>query len=115
MSSRSWLPACDICEGDGEVVITVDLPGVAKEDIQVDVTGDMLTLKGERKAQIQDAKTGCYVRVERVSGPFERSFTLAVDVDRAAIAAKFDQGVLSIKLPKAEAAKPKQIPVEITG
>jgi len=109
---RSWRPACDIKETDSEVIITADLPGLTKDDITVEVNGDVLTLSGERKHEAEDKKEG-YHRIERAYGRFQRTFSLGTEVNLDAIKAVFKDGVLTITLPKSEAVKPKQIPIDV--
>jgi len=110
-SPRSWRPACDIKETEGEVVITADLPGLTKDNVTVEVNGDVLTLSGERKHESEEKKEG-YHRIERSHGRFQRSFSLGTEVDLEAIKAVFKDGVLTVSLPKSEAVKPKQIAIE---
>lgn len=110
---RRWSPACDIQETESEVIITADLPGVSKEEVNVELVGDTLTLSGERKQESEEKKNG-YHRIERAYGKFQRSFTLATEVNHEAIAASFDKGVLTIRLPKSEKVKPKQIPINVS-
>ncbi|NCO36238.1 MAG: hypothetical protein AUJ92_17425 [Armatimonadetes bacterium CG2_30_59_28] len=112
MQPRSWAPACDIYETDEEVVITADLPGISKEDVKIELTGDSLTLSGERPHRAE--KREGYHRLERVHGTFYRAFTLATEVDIEKIKATFDNGVLTLKLPKSDAVKPKQITIDVS-
>lgn len=118
--SRNWLPACDIFEAEQEIVIEVDLPGINKEDVNIELTGEVLSLAGELNrrsdASGETAERGeGYHRVERPHGRFQRSFTLATEVDREGITASFDRGVLTIKLPKAKTVRPKQITINVSG
>lgn len=108
---RNWYPACDIYETENEIVITADLPGMEQDDVKVELTGDVLTLTGERTHESEQKKEG-YHRVERAYGRFQRSFTLGTQVNSEAITASFDKGVLTVKLPKSESVKPKQIPIQ---
>jgi HSP20 family protein len=112
--AATWRPSVDIAENKNEFVITADLPGITREDIDVSVTEGRLTLRGERR-QTLDEKSGSVHRAERVWGRFARVFDLpaAVSVDR--IAAICRDGVLTITVPKAEEAKPKQIEVKISA
>jgi HSP20 family protein len=111
--NRAWVPAVDIYETDShEVVITAELPDMKKEDIGVTFENNVLTLSGERK-QDQATKREQYQRVERHFGSFSRSFTLPSTVDASKIAATYKDGVLTIRLPRREEAKPKQITVNV--
>ena len=111
--NQAWVPAVDIYETDShEVVIKAELPDVKKEDIGVTVENNVLTLTGERK-QEQSTKRDQFQRVERRFGSFSRSFTLPTSVDAGQIAASYKDGVLTIRLPRREEAKPKQISVNV--
>ena len=105
-------PAMDIIEEDKDYKLTAELPGMAEKDIQVMVTGDTLTLKGEKK-QETERKEKNYSLSERSYGSFQRTFWLPEGVDRDKIAAEFAKGVLTVTLPKSEsAAKSKTIEVK---
>ena len=111
--NQAWVPAVDIYETEShEVVIKAELPDVKKEDIGVTVENNVLTLTGERK-QEQTTKREQFQRVERRFGSFSRSFTLPSSVDAGQIAATYKDGVLTIRLPRREEAKPKQITVNV--
>jgi len=111
--NQAWVPAVDIYETDShEVVIKAELPDVKKEDIGVTVENNVLTLTGERK-QEPSTKREQFQRIERRFGSFSRSFTLPVSVDEGQIAASYKDGVLTIRLPRREEAKPKQISVSV--
>jgi HSP20 family protein len=111
--NQAWVPAVDIYETDShEVVIKAELPDVKKEDIGVTVENNVLTLTGERK-QEQSTKREQFQRIERRFGSFSRSFTLPTSVDAGQIAASYKDGVLTIRLPRREEAKPKQISVNV--
>jgi HSP20 family protein len=107
-----WKPATDISETDKEFVFKAELPEVKKEDISVEVEGDTLTIKGERK-QEKEEKTGKTHRVERFYGSFMRSFTLPENVDAKAIAAELKDGVLQVRLPKVAAPEVKTTKVAV--
>lgn len=109
---RGFKPPVDIVEKDNAFFATVDLPGLKKEDIEISLDEGVLTLKGERKLEAvasDEAKT--YRRIERAYGAFSRSFTLPQGVDLAAIEASFADGVLTLTLPKSEAAKARKIAI----
>jgi HSP20 family protein len=108
---RSWVPAVDIYETDDrEVVIKAELPDLKREDINVTFENNVLTLKGERRFE-EAAKRENFQRIERHYGTFNRSFTLPATVDATRISASYKDGVLTIRVPQREEAKPKQIAV----
>jgi len=109
-STRVWAPAVDIYEDQNEIVVKAELPGLKQEDIDIELTGDTLTLKGERKFEDTQRKEN-YVRVERAYGGFQRSFTIGVPVQQDAVKASYKDGVLEVRLPKAEETKPKKVQV----
>ena len=111
--TRAWVPAVDIYETEGhEVVIKAELPDVKKEDISVAFENGVLTVSGERR-QEESFEKGQVRRLERRHGAFSRSFTLPNSVDASAIAAVYKEGVLTIRLPRREESKPKQIAVSV--
>jgi HSP20 family protein len=106
-----WTPAVDIYQADNnDLVIKAELPETKREDISVTFENNILTLKGERKLE-QEVKPDSYQRIERRFGSFTRSFTLPSTVDASKINASYKDGVLTIRLPQREEAKPKQITV----
>jgi HSP20 family protein len=109
----AWMPAVDIHETEDGYVVKADLPGLKKEDIQIDLKDSTLTLKGEKKFEEKVSKDN-YIRTERAYGTFVRSFTLPHNVDAEKIKASYKDGVLELTLPKKEEAKPKQIKVEVS-
>ena len=106
---RSWLPPVDIYETDKAFVVTVDLPGLAREDIEVAIEEDMLTVSGERNPLDDEHLT--FRRVERAYGSFRRSFTLPKGIEAGKIEAKLSDGVLRLRLPKAELVQSRKINV----
>ena len=110
--ARPWSPSVDILETENELVLKADLPEVKLEDIEVRVENNTLTLKGERKFE-KDEKAKGYHRMERAYGTFVRSFTVPTTVDAEKVGAEYKNGVLTVKLPKKEAAKPRQVKVEV--
>lgn len=110
--AKTLLPAVDIVEGENDFNIKVELPGVDKKDVKITVQNDMLTIKGEKK-QESEKKGENYFRVERCYGTFQRSFTLPSSVASDKIDASYDDGVLTISVPKLEEAKPKEIEVKV--
>ena len=112
-SLGSWSPAVDIFDKGGEVVIHAELPGIKKEDIDVRVENNVLTLRG-KKERMEEVKEEGYFRTERAYGAFSRSFSLPSTVEASKIAADYKDGILTLRLPKAEEAKPRQIEVKIS-
>ena len=109
--SRSWVPPVDIYETEQhEVVVKAELPDMKREDISVTFENNVLTLKGERKMAAEVANDR-FQRLERFYGTFSRSFTLPSTVDAGHITAIYKDGVLTIRLPQREEAKPRQIAV----
>jgi len=106
--------AVDMYETDNDVVVKTAVPGVKPEDIDVSITGDVLTIKGETKAEEKIEKAN-YIRQERRYGAFSRSITLPSTVVADKAAAEFENGVLTLTLPKAEEVKPKTITVKAKG
>lgn len=108
------VPAADVVEADAAVTISIDLPGHAADGIELNLDAGVLTVRSERPAPA-DADAGRARRVERRFGTFVRSFALHRDVDPERIEASYDDGVLTITLPKREEAKPRTIPVKARG
>ncbi len=107
-----WRPAVDIFETDSGVVLEVELPGVIKADVSVEVKDNILTIRGERKMENKGLAEN-YYRRERVYGSFRRAFNLHYVVNPEKISARFNNGVLSIEVPKPEEEKPKQVTVNV--
>ena len=107
-----WSPSVNISESEDGYVITAELPGINKEDIDIDLKDNTLTLKGEKKAEKKEEKEN-YIRVERSYGKFQRRFHISDDIDISKVDANFKDGVLRIDLKKKEEAKPKQVKVEV--
>jgi HSP20 family protein len=110
--ARPWSPAVDIYETENELVLHADLPDVKLDEIDVRVENQTLTIKGERKFEKNESARG-YHRIERNYGTFTRSFTLPTSVDAEKVAAEFKNGVLTVTLPKKEAAKPRQVKIAV--
>jgi HSP20 family protein len=100
----------DVCENENEFVVKASLPGVKPEDVQITVHGDTLTVRGESKSEQEKKGEHWHLR-ERRYGTFQRSVSLATPVDSEKAQASFEHGVLTLTLPKSEAAKPRQIKV----
>jgi len=107
-----WLPAVDMHETTDELVLTVEVPGVREKDIAVSITGDLLSIKGERRWEDQ-AKDQKFLYVERAYGQFERLVQLPMAVQADKVKATYREGVLQITLPKAEELKSREIKIDI--
>jgi len=112
MVAGTWAPAVDIYETPDSIVLQAELPGLSKDDIDIQVRDNVLTLKGERRSE-KEVKEGNYLRVERAYGGFQRAFTLPAAVQADKVRAVFRDGVLDVSIPKAEEAKPKQIKIDV--
>jgi HSP20 family protein len=112
MVVADWVPSVDVSETEGEYQIKAEIPDVKKEDVKVTVENGVLTIQGERR-QEKEEKGKKYHRVECSYGSFVRSFTLPDLVDEEKVKAEFKDGVLNLKLPKSEKAKPKAIEVKV--
>lgn len=109
---RVWGPAMDMYETKDDLVVSFELPGVKEKEVQVSIANDVLTIRGER-AHRQEVKDENYHRLERWVGKFERSVPLPMPVQTDKVKAAYREGVLEIKLPKAEAIKPKEIKIDV--
>lgn len=105
-------PPADVTENDDAVVITVDLPGISRDDIRVTLEADHLTVHAERKAD-RSQKSGAFVRSERTYGSLTRTFAVPAGLDPAKVQASYTDGVLTVTLPRKEEAKPKAIEVKV--
>lgn len=110
IDSPPWIPVVDITDANGELVLTAELPGIARKDVHITINDGVLTLKGEKKEE-REEKDANYRLVERRFGSFERSFTLPASIDADRVNAKFKDGVLKIYMPKAVAALGKTIEI----
>ena len=111
-SERSWAPAADMYETKDELVIKADLPGMSDKDVQVSITGDLLSLKGKR-VDPEVVQPEQYFRAERLTGPVEGTFQLPIPVQTDKVRASYRDGVLTVTLPKVEAVKPKEIKIDV--
>lgn len=109
---RMWAPLADMYETKDDLFVTLELPGVREKDVHVSITGDMLTVKGERRFE-SGVKDEGYYRLERVYGKFERSVPLPIPVQADKVKATYRDGVLEIRLPKVEEVKPKEIKIDL--
>ena len=112
MTVTQWSPLVDITEDDKEYVVKAELPDIKKEDVKVTVENGQLSISGERKFE-KEEKGKKYHRIERSYGSFLRSFTLPETVSGDKVAADFKDGVLKVRLPKDEKARPKAIDVKV--
>lgn len=111
LSSGAWVPTLDVYEtADKEIVVKVDLPEMKREDIKVSFENNVLSIEGER-VFANEAQREQYHRIERGYGAFRRSFTLPASVDGSHIHAAYQDGVLTVRMPRREEARPKQIEV----
>lgn len=107
ITSPSWSPGMDILNDDSELVLTIDVPGMERKDIKVEIQDGVLTVSGERKLEKEEKKEN-YVRLERGYGTFLRQFTLPEDVNQENVKATCNDGLLRIFLPKNQESKKKQ-------
>lgn len=110
--SSAWSPSLDVFEDEEKVTVQVELAGLKKDDIDISLEDDVLTIAGERKSE-KEAREGESFRRERIYGSFRRSITLPSAVKADSVAAAYQDGVLTITLPKAEEAKPRKIEIEL--
>jgi HSP20 family protein len=108
--SRRWIPPMDLVETEDNLVLRADLPGVDRDDIDIEVKDGVLTVSGERKAQHEEKREGFH-RVERSFGRFSRSLELPKGVEADNIDARFERGVLEVRMPKPAERKPKRIEI----
>ncbi len=111
MSAVSAMPAIDMYQDDENVVVKAQLPGLSNDDVQISVTDDILTLRGEFKQENEEEGKSYHIREQRY-GTFERTISLPTDVQVDKAKALFEKGVLTITLPKAEKVKPKTISIK---
>ena len=112
VSANVWSPTVDVYEDQENIIIRADLPGVQQEDIDIELNGEVLTLRGERKFEDEQRRDN-YVRIERQYGSFQRSFSIGIPVDEAKVRATYRNGILELTIPKAEAVKPKKVQVSL--
>jgi len=110
MSTRSWSPAVDIRETEESYMVHAELPGLSKDDIEITLEENILKLSGERRFE-KDVNKEEYHRIERSYGAFTRAFSLPSRVDSSNVEASFDNGILTVTVPKVEEAKPRKISI----
>ena len=113
MALVEWVPVVDVMETDEDFQIRAELPGVEKEDVKLSVENGVLAISGHRE-QEKEEKGKRYHKIERAYGSFARSFTMPDVVDEQKVTAEFKNGVLTVRLPKSEKARPKSIEVRIS-
>ncbi len=114
IEALGWVPPVEILEGETEIVMAFELPGLGKDDVKIEIADDVLTVRGEKKAEhVEEGAKKEFFLKERSYGLFERSFSLPPTVNVDKVVAEFEQGVLRITLPKSEAVKPKGREIEI--
>ncbi len=114
LTAGNFVPAVDVYEDEQKLMLKLEVPGIPQEDLDVRIENQLLTVRGERRFEAEEKEENFH-RIERRFGTFARTFTLPVSVDTASIAAKYENGVLAIQLAKKEAAKPKQVKIEISS
>jgi len=107
----SWSPRVDVAESRENISVIVEVPGMSREDLSLVIEDNVLTLSGEKTQQHEEGLR--YHRLERVFGPFRRTFSLPASIETSAVKAVYKEGVLAITLPKAEADRPKEIAVSV--
>ena len=113
LATPDWAPALDIVETPEEYVIQVEVPGITKENVKVNVMDGILRIEGERR-QEKEEKGKKFHRIERCYGTFLRTFGLPEYVDETQVRAEFKEGILTIRLPKTQKAKPKTVEIKVT-
>ncbi|MFL5818666.1 MAG: Hsp20/alpha crystallin family protein [Conexibacter sp.] len=113
-AGRRWLPAMDLVEADDHYILRADLPGLAEDDVKIEVENAVLTVSGERRAEHEQRGEG-YHRLERAYGSFSRSLTLPEGVDPESVQANFERGVLEVNIPKPEQRQPRRVSISVGG
>ena len=111
--TAAWYPACDVFEDKEAVKIVAEVPGVKPEDVKISLENNILTIRGEKKQQAEERNERVH-RYERSYGSFERAFSLPSTVDAEKIQATCSHGVLTVTVPKAERARPREIAVKVS-
>ncbi len=111
-AARVWAPPVDVVEDQDKILVKAELPGMKREDIDIELSGDTLTIRGERKFENEEKKDN-YVRVERTYGRFQRTFTIGVPVKSDEVRAAYRDGILEVSIPKSEETKPKKVDVSV--
>jgi HSP20 family protein len=109
-AARRWIPAMDLTETDDSLLLRADLPGVSEDDVEIEVKDGVLTISGERKNEHEEKGEGFH-RVERSFGRFSRALNLPDGIDAEQVEAKFDNGVLEVRIPKPEETQPTRVQI----
>jgi HSP20 family protein len=110
--ARRWIPAMDLVEAGEHFVLKADLPGMTEADVNIEIEKNVLTISGERKAELEEKHEG-YYRLERTSGAFSRSLTLPEGIDAGAVTATFANGVLEVRIPKPVQPEPQRVQIAV--
>lgn len=110
--TSAWLPPCDVVEDANGVRIMMEIPGVDPDDVHLSLENNVLTIRGEKRQQQEGDESGRVHRYERSYGAFERTFSLPTTVEADKVEADYDNGVLTVSLPKAERMRPREIPLK---
>jgi HSP20 family protein len=109
-TAQRWVPAMDLVEDKNDLVLRADLPGLSEDDVNIEVKDGVLTISGERKTEEKKEDEG-YYRVERAFGRFSRSLSLPDGIDPEQVKARFDNGVLEVRIPKPKERKPHRVSI----
>ena len=113
-AARRWIPSMDLVETQDDFVLKADLPGMSENDVNVELENNVLTISGERQAEHEEQQEG-YYRLERATGSFSRALSLPEGIDADAVAATFDNGVLTVRIPKPAQVKPRKVKIGVGG
>jgi HSP20 family protein len=113
-TQRRWIPSMDLVETQDHFVLKADLPGMSENDVDVELENNVLTISGERKTEHEEQHEG-YYRLERATGAFSRTLSLPEGIDPEAVGATFDNGVLTVRVPKPAQAKPRRVKIGVGG
>jgi HSP20 family protein len=113
-ASRRWIPAMDLVETQDDFVLKADLPGMSEGDVNVELENNVLTISGERRTEHEEQHEG-YYRLERATGAFSRALSLPEGIDAGAVTAAFENGVLTVRIPKPAQAQPRKVKIGVGG
>lgn len=113
-TARRWIPPMDLVETQDDFVLKADLPGIREDDVGIELEKNVLTISGERRTEHEERHEG-YYRVERATGSFSRSLSLPEGIDPEAVSASFENGVLTVRIPKPAQAKPRRVKIGVGG
>ncbi len=113
LAERSWTPSLDVLEGEDEIIVKAEMPGVDPDELDISISDDFLVLSGEKQEEKEERKED-YYRAERRFGSFRRHVALPADVDRENVTADYADGILTVRLHKSPASQPKRIPVSVS-